>query len=246
MDLQTLVPLTDLALTAMLGRAPGNERAWRALIGSMSPVHPIATRSWRRACAIYGWHYTPNHPLVAEFLADVPHRLFQYRENFAHHYESALAAGNMDGLFARWCEPVLISGFCQLVRNASVVAAGIDRHTSRPAPAPPSVRAQRLRYALASGDALSDRDLRIVAGWCLDDRIFLAAEAGFAHKLPPYRAWTEQRDLPWPFPPHRYVTAPPHQQRTLLARAMGISRDLADQWWRRGRPLLKDLELFQG
>ena len=79
MDLHDLDPLTQLAWTAMTGgNSPAGNRAWEQLCAPRSVVFDIARRAVRRACACHGWHYPISHPVVQQFLEDVPARLFQY------------------------------------------------------------------------------------------------------------------------------------------------------------------------
>src|SRR5207249_3903927 len=166
-------PLTELAGTAMAGQPPESERAWGKLCAPESEVFRIARRASRRACACNGWHYPMSHPQVTEFLDEVPDRLFRYRENFVRYRQTAGGVGPTSNLFARWCEPVLFSGFCQTVRVAHALNMMKARELSSWRPAEPSRRAQNLRRRMAADGPLSERDLSRIARWSPNDRVFL-------------------------------------------------------------------------
>jgi hypothetical protein len=250
-------PLTALAYTALSAeagsgkRSPSADRAWAELDAA---VQPLAARAWRRACARHGWRYLPTSQAVRDFLADAPGRIFRYRALFLRDYAQADRDGRLDGLFARWVEPVLMSGFAQVVRDTTRRAArqrereqdaqrnALDESVATAHALSP---AEVLRHQLASDAPLSEADLRRIAQWPLHQRVVLPLEAGFEHKVPQWVAYVAEADLKQPFPPPEYRLADERDRRQVLADAMGVSRDLIYTWWSRGKTLLRTLELFQ-
>ena len=219
------------------------DRAWSEMVRS-GLIERLARFAYRRACAQHGWFFPAGHAIVREYIDEAPERILSRRENFLTGFQAAQTEGRLEGFFEGWSGPVLVSGFCQKVRDW--VATRRADSVVRPAPAAVDPAAESLRQALASDEPLSEADLDRIARWDLDQRLFLAAEAGFHHKVPLYQAWAEQRGLTTPFPPAEYLRAPSHRRRNILADAMGVTRDLADQWWKRGKDLLRSLDLFRG
>ena len=212
---------------------------------AMADLSPFIRETARR---VHGRHYSLHRQTAADFIAQSPALVWSRIEHFESWYHTELpASARRDSdkdFFAAWCYRELhyrYLDFCRQQKAQPKVAAlefaeqladlkaqpvgvGADAGASA---GPASV----YDFSLSSGEAEQ------LAEWDALDGVILFTLAGQWSQVPAgtWDGWLDDLGLVPPFPPEDFVEAARPKRRTLLAEALGVSRDVIYQRWLRLR-----------
>jgi hypothetical protein len=212
---------------------------------AMSDLSPFIRETARR---VHGRHYSLHRQTAADFIAQSPALVWSRIEHFESWYHTELPASakkdSAKDFFAAWCYRELhyrYLDFCRQQKAQPKVAALefaeqlADTRSAGPATwsdgGASAEPASVYDFSLSAGEAeqLSD--------WDALDGVILFSLAGQWSQVPAgtWDGWLDELGLVPPFPPEDFVEAARPKRRTLLAEALGVSRDVIYQRWLRLR-----------
>jgi hypothetical protein len=255
--------LTPLALTVALAKRQASESgadpprvAAGARLTQLAKAPPVSRRKAEFAMAdlspfiretarrVHGRHYSLHRQTAADFIAQSPALVWSRIEHFESWYRTELpASAKKDAakdFFAAWCYRELhyrYLDFCRQQKAQPKVAALefaeqlADVKSHRVEVGATAAPASVYDFSLSAGEA------EMLSEWDALDGVILFSLAGQWSQVPvgTWDGWLDELGLVPPFPPEDFVEAARPRRRTLLAEALGVSRDVIYQRWLRLR-----------
>ena len=248
--------LTPLALTVALAKRqessadPPFVRSAPVSTGAVSrkkaqfAMADLASFIRETARRVHGRYYSLHRQTAMDFIAQSPALVWSRIEHFDSWYHTELPASarkdSAKDFFAAWCYRELHYRYLDFCRQQKALpkvqalefadaladARASDVCESAGASAEP---ASVYDFSLSEGDAEQLRE------WDPLDGVILFCLAGQWSQVPApiWDAWLDELALDGDFPPAHFVEAARPQRRTLLAEALGVSRDVIYQRWLR-------------
>jgi hypothetical protein len=241
--------LTPLALTVALAkrqeggtdppRVSAAAAPRRKAQFAMADLSPFIRETARR---VHGRYYSLHRQAAADFIAQAPALVWSRIEHFDSWYHTELPASarkdSAKDFFAAWCYRELHYRYLDACRQQKAqprVAALEFANQLADSRAQPIELGASAEPASVYDFSLSSGEAEQLGDWDPLDGVILFCLAGHWSQVPAgtWDSWLDELGLAAPFPPDDFVDAPRPKRRTLLADALGVSRDVIYQRWLR-------------